>query len=109
MATVAMSIDLPPSGELEITGDGTSRTQAQMDQEIQARQNFIEAVSPHLKSLPERKPRRPGMSRVPNCRAARSGRSSTITCCSSPWTSEMGQRSGTSGATPQGAHVSYAR
>jgi hypothetical protein len=65
MATLAITIDLPPSGELETTGDGTSPTQAQMDEETQARQNFIDAVSPYLKSLPTRPPRRAGnVSRV---------------------------------------------
>ena len=60
MATLAISIDLPPTGELEISGDGTSPTQAQMAEETQARQNFIDVVSPYFKSLPGRPPHRSG-------------------------------------------------
>ena len=40
MATIAISIDLPPVGELETSGDGTSPTDAQMDEEKQARQKL---------------------------------------------------------------------
>lgn len=59
MATLAISVDdMPPIGELETTGAGTSPTQAQMDEETQARQNFIDIVSPHLKSLPAGSPHR---------------------------------------------------
>jgi len=62
---LTISIDLPPAGELETTGDGTSPTQAQMDEEMKARQDFIDTVSPYLKSLPERSPHRAGnVSRV---------------------------------------------
>jgi len=62
---LAISIVLPPTGELETTGDGTSPTQAQMDEEMEARRNFIDTVSPYLKSLPERPPHRAGnVSRV---------------------------------------------
>jgi hypothetical protein len=65
VATLAITIDLPAAGELEATGDGTSPTQDQMDQETQARQNFTDLISPYLKSLPERPPRRAGnVSRV---------------------------------------------
>jgi hypothetical protein len=65
VSTLAITIDLPPGGELETTGDGTSPTQDQMDQETQARQNFIDVISPYLKSLPDRPPRRAGnVSRV---------------------------------------------
>ena|GEM_PF-2221069 len=65
MATLAISIILPPTGELEKTGDGTSPTQAQMDEEMKARRYFIDTVSPYLKSLPERSPHRMGnVSRV---------------------------------------------
>jgi hypothetical protein len=65
VATLAISIVLPPTGELETTGDGTSPTQAQMDEEMEARRNFIDTVSPYLKSLPERPPHRAGnVSRV---------------------------------------------
>jgi hypothetical protein len=65
MATLAISVVLPPAGELETTGDGTSPTQSQMDEEMKARQDFIDTVSPYLKSLPERSPHRAGnISRV---------------------------------------------
>ncbi len=65
MATLAITIDLPPAGELETTGDGSAPTQAQMDEESAARQAFIDTVSPFLKSLPERPPHRAGnVSRV---------------------------------------------
>ena len=57
---LAISIVLPPTGELEKTGDGTSPTQAQMDEEMKARDDFIGTVSPYLKSLPERPPHRAG-------------------------------------------------
>jgi hypothetical protein len=65
VATLAISIVFPPTGELETTGHGTSPTQAQMDEEMEARRNFIDTVSPYLKSLPERPPHRAGnVSRV---------------------------------------------
>jgi hypothetical protein len=65
VATLAISIVLPPTGELETTGDGSSPTQAQMDEEMKARSAFVDTVSPYLKSLPERSPHRAGnVSRV---------------------------------------------
>jgi hypothetical protein len=65
MATMAISIDLPPVGELEISGRGTSPTDAQMAEEMDARRKFLDSVSPFLKSLPNRPPRRAGnVSRV---------------------------------------------
>ena len=51
MATLAISIDLPPAGELETTGNGTSPTQSQMDEETRARQRFIDTVASYLESL----------------------------------------------------------
>ena len=51
MATLAISIDLPPTGELETAGNGTSPTQAQMDEETRARQHFVDMVTSYLKSL----------------------------------------------------------
>ncbi len=56
MATLAISIDLPPAGELETTGNGTSPTQPQMDEETRARQRFVDTVSSYLKSLPSTPP-----------------------------------------------------
>jgi hypothetical protein len=43
MPTLVISIDLPPTGELETSGNGWSGppTDAQMAEETQARQNFL--------------------------------------------------------------------
>jgi hypothetical protein len=60
VATLAISIDLPPVGELETSGGGSSPTDAQMDEEKRARQNFLDLVSPYLESLPHRPPQRAG-------------------------------------------------
>ena len=60
VATLAISIDLPPTGELETTGNGTSPTQPQMDEETRARQRFVETVASYLKSLTETPPHRAG-------------------------------------------------
>ena len=60
MATLAISIDLPPTGELETAGNGISPTQAQMDEETRARQRFVDMVTSYLKSLPRTRPHRSG-------------------------------------------------
>jgi len=60
VATLAISIDLPPTGELETAGNGTSPTQAQMDEETRARQRFVDMVTSYLKSLPRTRPHRAG-------------------------------------------------
>ena len=60
VATLAISIDLPPTGELETAGNGTSPTQAQMDEETRARQRFVDMVTSYLKSLPRTRPNRAG-------------------------------------------------
>ena len=60
MATLAISIDLPPTGELETAGNGTSPTQAQMDEETRARQRFIDTVASYLESLPSTNSHRAG-------------------------------------------------
>lgn len=60
MATLAISIDLPPTGELETTGNGGSPTQAQMDEETRARRRFVDTVTSYLKSLPGTPPHRAG-------------------------------------------------
>ena len=60
MATLAISIDLPPTGELETAGNGISPTQAQMDEETRARQRFVDMVTSYLKSLPRTRPHRAG-------------------------------------------------
>jgi hypothetical protein len=65
MATLAISIDLPPVGELEISGDGSSPTDAQMAEETQVRQKFLDLVAPYFESLPKRPPHAQGnVSRV---------------------------------------------
>jgi hypothetical protein len=60
VATLAISIDLPPTGELETAGNGTSPTQAQMDEETRARQRFVDMVTSYLKSLLGTRPHRAG-------------------------------------------------
>ena len=60
MATLAISIDLPPTGELETAGNGTSPTQAQMDEETRARRRFIDTVASYLESLPSTNSHRAG-------------------------------------------------
>src|SRR4051794_33281480 len=65
MATLAVSVEMPPSGELETSGNGTSPSDAQMDEEMKARQKFLDLVSPLLGELPNRPPHRQGnISRV---------------------------------------------
>ena len=65
MSTLTISIDLPPTGELEISGNGSSPTDDQMAEELRARQKFLDIVSPYLETLPNRPPRRSGnVSRV---------------------------------------------
>jgi hypothetical protein len=65
MATLVISIDLPPDGELEISGKGSSPTDAQMAEEKQVRQKFLDTVSQYFESLPNRPPHRQGnVSRV---------------------------------------------
>ena len=51
MGTLAISICAPPRGELATSSNGSSPTAAQIDEELQVRQRFIEAVSPYLTSL----------------------------------------------------------
>ena len=60
MSTLAISIHLPPTGELEISGNGSSPTEDQMAEEMQARQSFLDIVSPFLETLPNRPSRRSG-------------------------------------------------
>ena len=65
MSTLTISIHLPPTGELETSGDGSSPTEAQMAEEMQARQKFLDIVSPFFEKLPNRPPHRSGnVSRV---------------------------------------------
>ncbi|KOV60920.1 hypothetical protein ADL01_32555 [Streptomyces sp. NRRL WC-3618] len=58
MVTV-FRIVAPPTG-IEITGDGSSPTDEEMAQEKEARQAFLDAVSPYLAALPARPPHRSG-------------------------------------------------
>ncbi len=60
MQTLAISIEMPPTGELETAGDGAALTDAQMAEELQARQDFLDLISPFLRSLPGRPPHREG-------------------------------------------------
>ena len=65
MPIVAFRINVPPKGVLEVTGQGSSPTDDQMAEEMRARQEFLEAVTPTLASLPSRPSRRSGnVSRV---------------------------------------------
>jgi hypothetical protein len=65
MATLAISIDLPPDGELETSGNGSSPTDAQTAEETQIRQKFLDLVTPYFESLPKRPPHAQGnVSRV---------------------------------------------
>jgi len=64
MGTVVFKIDLPAIG-IEQTGEGSSPTDEQMQEEQQARDAFLGAIGPKLAALPERPPRRAGnVSRV---------------------------------------------
>jgi len=56
--TIVVSILLPPTGELETSGDGSSPTDEQMSEELQARQDFIDVLSPHVEALLKRDPHR---------------------------------------------------
>jgi hypothetical protein len=65
MSILIVHIDVPPSGELEVTGDGSSPTDEQMAEETAARERILDALQPYLSSLPERPPHRSGnVSRV---------------------------------------------
>ena len=58
MAELTILVDLPPTGELETSGGGASPTDAQMAEEMDARQKFLDSISPYLASLTNRPPRR---------------------------------------------------
>jgi len=65
MPTVVIRIEMPPKGALEVTGQGVNPTDEQMAEERQARQEFLDAITQPLASLPGRPPRRAGnVSRV---------------------------------------------
>jgi hypothetical protein len=60
MHMLAISIDMPPTGELEAAGNGSSLTDAQMAEEMNARQDFLDLVTPFLQALPGRPLHREG-------------------------------------------------
>ena len=60
MPTLAISIDVPPTGELATSGQGASLTAAQTDEEMNARRKFLDIVSPYFQSLTDKPPRRTG-------------------------------------------------
>ena len=60
MPHLVIRFDVPPSGELETTGNGTSPSDAAMAEELAARDAVLDALSPYLASLPSRPPRRQG-------------------------------------------------
>jgi hypothetical protein len=60
VATLVISIDLPPTGALETTRNGTSPTQSQMDEETKTRQHFVDTVASYLESLPRTPPHAAG-------------------------------------------------
>jgi hypothetical protein len=60
MTTIAIQIELPPEGELELSGSSVDITQEQMDEELDLRQQFLDKISPYLASLPEIGPHRMG-------------------------------------------------
>jgi len=65
MSTLIIQIDVPPVGELELTGQGHNPTDAQMAEETVAREETLDVLRPYLSSLPERPARRAGnVSRV---------------------------------------------
>ncbi len=64
MTTVVIRIDMPPKG-IEATGDGSSPTDEEMEEEQKYRQEFMDHIEPKLASLPDMPPARAGnVSRV---------------------------------------------
>jgi hypothetical protein len=59
MATVLIRIDMPAVGSA-VTGTGSSPTDDQMKEELQARKEFLDFVEPKLAALLERPPVRSG-------------------------------------------------
>jgi len=53
MTTIAIQIELPPQGELEISGSDLDATQEQRDEELGYRQAFLDKIGPYLASLPD--------------------------------------------------------
>lgn len=60
MGTFAIAIHVAPVGELELSGDGSSPTQQQMDEEQGAQDNLVKTLVPFLQSLPKRPKSRVG-------------------------------------------------
>jgi hypothetical protein len=65
MSNLIVQIDVPPVGELELSGRGFDPTDAQTAEETAARERTLDVLRPYLSSLPERPPHRAGnVSRV---------------------------------------------
>jgi hypothetical protein len=60
MHTLAISIDMPPQGDLETSGNGSELTDGQMAEELAARQDFLDRITPFLQALPGRPLHREG-------------------------------------------------
>ena len=60
MSNLVVQIDVPAVGELEVTGQGSHPTDAQMAEETAARERTVDSLRPYLSSLPKRPPRRAG-------------------------------------------------
>ena len=60
MSTVAITIRVPPTGELETSGGGPQATDEQMKEEQAARDKLLATLVPFLQSLPQRPPARTG-------------------------------------------------
>jgi hypothetical protein len=60
MGTLAISMQVPPIGVLETSGDGSNPTDEQMAEESAARDKILKILLPFLDSLPKRPPRRSG-------------------------------------------------
>ena len=60
MSNLIVQIDVPAVGELELTGQGSNPTDAQMAEETAARHRTLDALRSYLSALPERPPHRAG-------------------------------------------------
>lgn len=58
MATIVIRIDMPTG--IDVTGGGTSLSDAEMEALQKERQEFQDLIGPYLAGLPERPPRRAG-------------------------------------------------
>jgi hypothetical protein len=60
MSNLVVQIDIPAVGELELTGQGSNPTDAQMAEETAARERTLDVLRPYFSALPERPPHRAG-------------------------------------------------